>query len=67
MTDRNPKLFLPVRLVQPSPVEMEHVSTTPDIAKSGFARGILVQRSKMAILGNRVPALFISNPAGANS
>ena len=35
MTDRNPKLFLPVRLVQPSPVEMEHVSTTPDIAKTG--------------------------------
>jgi hypothetical protein len=37
--------------IQPSPVEMEHVSTSPDIAKSGFARGILVQRSKMAIFG----------------
>ena len=37
--------------IQPSPVEMEHVSTTLDIAKSGFARGILVQRSKMAIFG----------------
>jgi hypothetical protein len=37
VTDRNPKLFpnLFVPSVQPSPVEMEHVSTTPDIAKSG--------------------------------
>jgi hypothetical protein len=32
-------------------IEVELVSTTPDIAKSGFARGILVQRSKMAIFG----------------
>ena len=31
--------------IQPSPVEMEHVSTTPDIAKSGFVRGILVLQS----------------------
>jgi hypothetical protein len=30
-TDRNPNLFLPAQ-IQPSPVEMEHVSTTPDIA-----------------------------------
>ena len=34
LTDRNRNLFLPVRLVQPSPVEMEHVSTSPDIAKT---------------------------------
>jgi len=33
VTDRNRNLFL--TSVQPSPVEMEHVSTTPDIAKSG--------------------------------
>jgi hypothetical protein len=33
MTDRNPKLLLPT--VQPSPVEMEHVSTSLDNAKSG--------------------------------
>ena len=32
-TDRNPNLFLPAQ-IQPSPVEMEHVSTTPDIAKT---------------------------------
>jgi hypothetical protein len=33
-TDRNPNLFFPAQ-IQPSPVEMEHVSTTPDIAKTG--------------------------------
>ena len=33
MTDRNPKLLLPT--VQPSPVEVEHVSTNPDIATTG--------------------------------
>jgi hypothetical protein len=32
-TDRNPNLFFPAQ-IQPSPVEMEHVSTTPDIAKT---------------------------------
>jgi hypothetical protein len=34
VTDRNRNLFLPTH-IQPSPVEMEHVSTTPDIAKTG--------------------------------
>ena len=37
-TDRNPNLFLPAQ-IQPSPVEMEHVSTTPDIAKTVNLRG----------------------------
>jgi hypothetical protein len=32
-TDRNQNLFVPS--VRPSPVEMEHVSTSPDNAKSG--------------------------------
>jgi hypothetical protein len=33
ITNRNRNLFLPAQ-IQPSPVEMEHVSTTLDIAKT---------------------------------
>jgi len=41
LTDRNPKLFpnLFLTSVQPSPVEMEHVSTSLDIAKTVNLRG----------------------------
>jgi hypothetical protein len=50
ITNRNRNLFLPAQ-VQPSPVEMEHVSTTPDIAKTvNLRKPITLGRHFVAVL-----------------